>query len=433
MGGLPACNMLLRVAATVALALAATVALAQQCTDVPAGAIAWYPGERHADDAVGPHNGQLVNGAGYGAGFVGEGFVFDGVDDAIFTDSTTVERRAVHEAFSYELWARPTGVLGTCPEGSGSNCSGNGLRWAIFPAHGETEAPAGEAGLAAGIGIAIGNDGVCVGEHSSFLVDCLARVEVPIADWAHIVAVIENKTPRIYINGVLARTGVPSAKEFVFASWEVIGSGLSLGRFQGELDEVTIYDRALSDEKIAELFLAGTNGKCLPACGELDNDVWQNADILATSGLRSSSADGLFGAQNVSPEVDSLLFADGLPDGTVHSIEWESQTPVSLVGFNIAAIHEPIGNTQRAFRHLLLQAREIGGIYQTIYTSPIVVPYGPNSRTLQHCVNLRLRLAQQFRAEFTQDGLAGFSGPRVMELDGIGLPDGIFADGFEAQ
>lgn len=425
---------LLRVLASTALLLSAHGAGAgQTCEPVPPGALAWYPAERHADDRAGFHNGTLSGGAGYVDGHVGEAFRFDGVDDALSTDVTSAERRAVRDAFSFELWVRPTQPLGVCAQSNTGNCADSRLPWAIFPSHGHTGAPSGEADLAAGVGVAIGTTGICVGEHSAFLLDCLARFDTSITDWTHIVAVVENRTPRIYVNGVLVHTGVASAKQFVFASWELIGSGSTLGRYAGDLDEVTVYGRALSDLEIAGLASAGASGKCRPACArQRTEDAWQLAQVSSHSGTLSSIPDGMFGATNASPEADSTLFADGQPDGTVHAIEWQTDTPVTLAGFGLLAFHDGNANTQRAFRRVRLQARELGGGFATLYDAPIVLPYEPAGRELERCVNLRPRLWQEFRAEFTQDGPAGFSGPRVVELDAVGLADAIFRDGFES-
>lgn len=412
--------------------LAPAAASAQACTAPPPGLIAWYPGERHSDDAAGFFNGTRAGDAAFVEGMVGEAFAFDGAGDHVGTQVSAAEQRAVR-TFSYELWARPTAALGTCPEASGSNCSGANLRWAIFPVHGDASAPAGETGIAAGVGVGIGTNGVCVGEHSSFLVDCLARLDAPISDWTHIVAVVEDRTPRIYVDGVLVRTGVASGESFVFASWEAIGSGFTLGEYAGELDEVSIYDRALTDAEIAALFAAGADGKCRPACArERSDDAWNGAEVTSTTGLRSSVPDGMFGASGVSPEPTSTLFADSLPDGTEHRIEWRTEAPVRLAGFGLSALHDTLPDEPRAFRRFRLEARDAGGGYATLYDQPIVVPYGPATHELDRCVRLRRVSAQEFRATFTQDGPPGFSGPRVLELDADALPDLLLRDGFEA-
>lgn len=420
----------------IAIALTSLPIAAQQCAALPPGAIAWYRAERNADDSVGFFNAELYQGASYAVGQVGEAFHLDGVDDQIYGDVVTgAEQRAVRSAFTYEMWARPSRTLGTCAQGAGSNCSGNNLAWAIFPTHGDNSGPPQENGLAAGVGVAIGTDGVCAGSHATNLVDCLARVNMPIASsvFTHIAVVVENKTPRIYVNGVLAHTGVPSNKSFVFASWELLGF-TSLGSFGGELDEVTIYGRALSDAEIAAQFAAGSAGKCPSGCvfNERHDDAWEGATVLSNTGLRSSDASGMFGGATSFPEATTTIFADNQPDGTVHAIEWSAPEAVTLRGLHVMALHDSPNDTQRGFRHLRVQAREVGGNFATVFDSNVVLPYAPGSRELNRCIALRPVHAKEFRAEFTQAGAPGFSGPRVVELDAGGTID-LFRDGFEAS
>lgn len=410
-------------------------AFAQVCVTPPSGAIAWYPADRHADDAAGFFNGTREGDTSFVVGKVGESFALDGAappgNDRVSTSALAEEMRAVR-SFTYEMWARPTAALPVCAESNSANCEAAQLPWAIYPFHGEVNAPPGEIGMAAGIGIAIGTDGICVGEHGPSLVDCLARLNTPINNWTHIVAVVENKMPRIYVNGALAHTGIASAKAFVFASWSTLGSGLHLGSYAGDLDEVTIYDRVLADNEIAALFAAGTAGKCQPGCPtEQVDDPWQNAQVLLNSPLTSNNATGTFGGQSSTPEPTHTLFADGYPDGTEFSVEWQIAAPITLSGFGFAAWHDGAANLQRAFRRFQLQARPMGGGYTVVYDSAIVTPYAPGSRDLARCVNLRPSTAQQFRATFTQEGPPGYSGPRVVELDANPKVDRMFANGFE--
>ena len=410
---------------------AASTAFAQECVAPPHGAIYWLAGERNFDDQAGYFNGhQASTEVSFVAGKVGQAVRFDDVDDRIDTGASLAEMRAQRSEFSYELWARPTTPLADCAESNSGTC-GIGLPWAVYPENGSNSDPPGES--AAGIGIAIGTNGVCVGQHAFFVAGCLARADAVIDDWTHVAVVVENKTPRIYLDGVLTRTGIASDKQFVFASWSYLNYSI-IGTYTGDLDEVTVYDRALGDDEIATLFEAGSAGKCKPACPlERNDDAWQAALVTAHTPLRSTGPGGMFGATNISPEPTTTLFDEALPDGTVHAIEWQTATPVTLGSFGVYAFHSENGNTIRSFRHLRIQAREIGGSFATFYESPVVLPYGQgnNARELFRCPRIRPLHAQQFRAEFVQEGAAGlFSGTRVAELDGL-IHDSIFRDGYE--
>lgn len=415
------------------LGLSANTARAQACIATPPGAIYWLAGDNSFDDQVGFNNGSSQgSGVTFVPGQVGEAMNFE-AGELVAVSVTDAEERVQRNSFSFEFWVRPTATMHACAESNSDTC-GIGLPWVIFPEHGDNTAPPGEVGLSAGIGIAVGSNGACVGQHSANLASCLARIDTPITDWTHVAVVVENKTPRIYLDGVLAHTGIASSKSFVFASWTIIGMESPFGSFAGDLDELTIYDRALTDDEIAALFAAGSDGKCKPTCvvGHSD-DAWQDAEVIEHTPLRSgSSVDCMFGATNCSPEADTTTFAENLPADTVHAVEWQTVAPITLGRFNLWAFHDP-DNNKRSFRHVRVQARELGGSFATIYESPIVLPYGQGDqgRELFRCVNVRPVHAQQFRAEFVQSGSAGtFSGVRVAELDGL-IHDPIFHDDFD--
>jgi hypothetical protein len=409
------------------LLLAGSIAAAQTCVAPPAGRVYWLSADGDLDDRARFHNGHADGDVPFVAGKVGEAVRFDSDSDAVSADVTVDEQKALENTFTWELWARPTDTTPDCAEGQEGNCSGVAQRYAIFPLHGDFSDDA-------GIGLVIGTNAICVSEHASFHLPCLLRFETTLSDWTHIAVVMEDRTPRLYVNGTLVRTGVQSARTHAYASWSTIGSGRGLGRFRGDLDEVSLYDRALTDAEIQGIFAAGSAGKCESACIEHHDDLFEHASVTANSGTVSTSLDGLFGATNVLPEVDSLIFQDNQPDGFSHSLEWHTAAPVTLDHFALSAFAGQPPTFQRAFRDFKLFARDmLTNQFVPVYDSPVRTPYpvvGPDYR-LYRCANVRPMLAQEFRAEFVQHGEGPFFGPRVMELDGF-APDLIFADVFEA-
>src|SRR5262249_40497161 len=147
--------------------------------------------------------------------------------------------------------------------------------------------------------------------------------------------------------------------------------------------------------------------------------------------LLSNNADGMFGGISSSPELSSTLFADGQPDATVHSVQWQTSDARVLGQLGIAAFQDSKDTSQRAVRHVHIEARTLGGTFATIYDSAVAVPYGQGAeqRDLQRCPRIRPVYAQEFRAEFIQDGAGAFWGPRVLELDAL-IYDPIFAAPF---
>ena len=70
--------------------------------------------------------------------------------------------------------------------------------------------------------------------------------------WNHIAVTYTNKQPRIYLNGTLVRTGLTSPKTIVYGP-TVIGGG-SYGNLNGTVDEVRIYNTALTAAQIRSHF-----------------------------------------------------------------------------------------------------------------------------------------------------------------------------------
>lgn len=155
---------------------------------------------------------------------------------------------SVGNNFTIELWAHPTAErLPTAAVNQGiSDLSGQ--RHAIFPDHGDLGYGAGHAGA----GLSIGTNGISVFEHAANYLPSLLVHSEAVTGWTHVALVYSNRIPRLYVNGVLARTGLPSTKNFVHPSANLGGSiqGLSYGNFQGQLDEVRIWNTVLSQAQI---------------------------------------------------------------------------------------------------------------------------------------------------------------------------------------
>ena len=94
---------------------------------------------------------------------------------------------------------------------------------------------------------------------------------LPLNTWTHVAFTSDGSTTKIYIDGQLVAQGVQ-----IFP--DNAGVDLSIGRrsdsfrfFRGKLDEVEIYNRALSAAEIQAIFNAGSAGKCKVV--EIDLDI----------------------------------------------------------------------------------------------------------------------------------------------------------------
>ena len=88
------------ISATIALTASADLT---NCTPPPSGLVGWWRAEGNALDQAGASNGTLVGNATYGAGRVGQAFVFDGHGDGVSVGSPA---NLQLQNFTIEAWVK---------------------------------------------------------------------------------------------------------------------------------------------------------------------------------------------------------------------------------------------------------------------------------------------------------------------------------------
>lgn len=172
--------------------------------------------------------------------------------DSVLLDLTAPVREGKDKAqakagtFTLAFWVKPsaeTTILSEKNEGiSGLSEPRNDV---IAAAHGNTFGSDSEH---AGAGIAVGLNGISVFEHAGGYFVPILVYPGPITNWTHVTLVYDEKRPSLYLNGVLARQGLPT-RYIVHSS---LGGGASAG-FQGKVRAVTQFDEALSPERVKAL------------------------------------------------------------------------------------------------------------------------------------------------------------------------------------
>ncbi len=159
-------------------------------------------------------------------------------------------------------------------------------------------------------------------------------------------------------------------------------------------------------------------------------DSWDlNNGILVTDSsptLGSSDILNIFGGVAGSVEPENTLFADNLVAGTVHFVEWQTPTPVTISNFKLFA-HRDGDTSDRSFNRFTLFAKDlVTGNFETLSELSSANPYADTPCNLDPPVSLEVSInvptttAQEFRAEFEQFASPSSpSGPRVLELDGF--------------
>jgi hypothetical protein len=234
--------------------------LALACVASPSGLVSWWPGDGNAVDIASGHNGTLGNGTTFTPGIVDGAFSFDGVDDYVSVPDHP-SLRGVGE-FTFELWANFNNVPRDSDFSNGmfllEKDAGYILYWR--PDLNRLE-----------LDIADNCDGLYhLGENVS-----LPTLQA--GDWHHIAVTAvdtgQGQQPdiRFFFDGVQQASQDWSNLEG--CGWNTNAAGeLRIGSraqqnvnpqpFNGLLDEVSFYNRALSASEIEDIFNAGSAGKC---------------------------------------------------------------------------------------------------------------------------------------------------------------------------
>jgi hypothetical protein len=229
------------------------LASAQTCTLPPANMIAWWPGDGHTHDVQAGHNGKLVN-ATYGAGEVGQAFSFNGSNAYVQVPNSAVWGFGT-EDLTIDVWANFTAVRNSGEIGRLDNVF-------IGDDNGATDQNKWVFALSAGM-LTFHINGPSIGPQF------LAQTPfTPTPGTWYLLAVTKTSgTYSIWINGVPSSgtaqtntTPIPRPTAPL-----TIGEAEGLGYFDGLIDEVEIFTRALGASELQAIFNAGSAGKCKPA------------------------------------------------------------------------------------------------------------------------------------------------------------------------
>jgi hypothetical protein len=197
----------------------------------PAGIISWWRAENNAQDSIAANNGTLTNGATFAAGKVGTAFSFDGVDDLVTTPSINVGSK-----FTVEFWLFPTRSFGYEHLISNNGGSTNYGDLYFRDDHIEYWQASGAKAVT-------------------------ATGTVPLYAWSHIALTYDNGIDLIYVNGVPLAFSGSHTESFNNPLAFGYTNAASNNHLKGSLDEIALYNRALTTTEISALYAAGSAGK----------------------------------------------------------------------------------------------------------------------------------------------------------------------------
>ncbi len=240
-----------------------TVEVPSTCVPPPASLVGWWPGDGTGTNLITTNQATLKNGATYTPGCVGSAFRFDGTDD--YAEIPHSPDLATPGSFTVMAWIRPTVPLSQQADWArfvdkyylGTSTIGR-RGWALFTSGKHSS---GQGLLKFEVADGTGNSSAGWQE-----VVTTETNLAPVNQWTLIAGTYDLPTGRLslYVNDTLrvqkAIGPYGAAQDSVSLK---LGCGNASGnRFKGDLDEVALFQRALSSTEIATIYAAGTNGMC---------------------------------------------------------------------------------------------------------------------------------------------------------------------------
>ncbi len=161
---------------------------------------------------------------------------FDGVNDIVNIGATD----RASDSFTMEAWFKPWGPHEVDPESVSGFDGTLGQKYLFGPVNGIANATA---------GVSVGTNGISVYEHGTGYMPAVAVYAASITnDWNHVAVVYDNKTPLIYLNGILVHTGLVGTKPSVLSPLAI--GGEYYGHHAGLIDEARIWDKAFTAAEV---------------------------------------------------------------------------------------------------------------------------------------------------------------------------------------
>jgi hypothetical protein len=248
----------------------------QPCAEPPSGLIDWWPADGNAHDIKGSNDGTLENGASFAVGKVGEAFSLSGSNQYVDVGSVNLP-----STFTIDAWINPTDF--------------SSQPMIVNKDDGITRSYYFEIGSSGQFGAEV----ITSAGDNQYL---SASGAVVTNTWQHVAMTYDGSAGpdqkiKFYVNGALVPAthngsndngGTPNATSL---STKIgINGDTSSFPFSGEIDEVEMFDRVLSQAEIQSIFNAGGTGKCRTCTAQPPNMIsWWKAEGDANDSVDSNN------------------------------------------------------------------------------------------------------------------------------------------------
>jgi hypothetical protein len=233
-----------------------SVTVPGSCVSAPAGIVGWWPGMGNANDIAGTNNGSLQGGATATAtGLAGMAFSFDGTNGLVQIPDSPALRQANLTIETWVLFSALNSWVSGAPSGDQYIVFKQNTHSSDFEGFDLSKTRVGSTDIFRFI----------VSSASGQAVEIHSTTALAASVWYHVAAVRGSNFTQVYVNGRLeGQASVTAAQDYGAYPLYFGTSGNSSwdGRLKGLLDEVSLYNRALSSNEVAAIYAAGASGKC---------------------------------------------------------------------------------------------------------------------------------------------------------------------------
>jgi hypothetical protein len=250
---------------------------------LPANAVSWWTANNTANDALGLNNATLTN-VTYTTGEVGQAFNFNGSNGwASLGDPSSL---AFTQSFSIEGWIKVNGLPTNYNFGSimfrGDDRGGLDPYQLVIKPNGDLQF------------------GICNASNQG------SGLEAPIAtgQWVHVAATLDDATGlmTLYENGAVVAQTTTTIRPFgVLDPTQEPGVGIGNSNaldnydvpFNGPIDELTVYNRALTQGEVFGIYKSGSSGKVISPIAVSNPTIVNGSGSVAFTITRTNTSGSL--------------------------------------------------------------------------------------------------------------------------------------------
>jgi len=228
-----------------------TAAAGSNCAPLPSGVVSWWTGNQTADDILGRNNGVLQNGATYAVGEVSDAFSFNDNLSAYVSVPDSPSLNIGTGDFSMEAWVKANSPkdIATIMDKRDVNAPVHaGYHWYLDY---------------------LGYAGLQITDSNGTSLTIDSNVFIPDGHFHHLAVTVVRASQtglKFFVDGQLVNTYNPTGLQGNLdssASFLIGGHHFDSWRtFNGIIDELSLYKRALTESEILAIYNAGSAGKC---------------------------------------------------------------------------------------------------------------------------------------------------------------------------